>query len=175
MLTNLSKRSLGSIGKPHPKTQFTSKEDQQLMSLVQIYGDNNWEVIAQLMEGRNVRQCRERYTKYLSPDINRDPWSREEDNLLIEKHNQFGPKWVKISKFFNKRTDAAIKNRWNILLRQLPIRPDSPSSEPEPEQHENELEIATPEIISEKDQLFYVFERFAQNFYMCEENAFDSW
>lgn len=155
----LSKRSLGSIGKPHPKAQFSSKEDTQLIALVKYYGENNWELVSQLMENRNVRQCRERYTKYLSPDINRDPWTREEDSLLIEKHRQFGPKWVKISKFFNKRTDAAIKNRWNILLRQLPLPAPSPVSEPEDEQGTPVEANKEPEITDEKEKLFHVLEK----------------
>lgn len=55
--------------------------------------------------------------KYLSPKINKSPFTEEEDDLLIEKYNSFGPRWVKISKFFRNRTDSALKNRWNVLAR----------------------------------------------------------
>lgn len=112
-----SRHSEGSIGKPHPKMQFTPSEDAQLVKLVKTYGESNWETIANIMGNRNIRQCKERYMKYLSPDINRCPFTEEEDNILIEKYNAFGPRWVKISKFFNNRTDAALKNRWNVLVR----------------------------------------------------------
>ncbi|EAX97202.1 Myb-like DNA-binding domain containing protein [Trichomonas vaginalis G3] len=86
-----------------------------------------------MMKNRNARQCKERYTKYLSPDINRNPWTPEEDELLKEKLCQLGPKWVKISKLFDRRTDAALKNRWCILKKSLIISNDSSSSESEKE------------------------------------------
>lgn len=114
----LPKRPLRSVGKPHPKSQFSVREDTMLKTLVDHYGENAWELISQLMVSRNVRQCRERYTKYLSPEINKSPWTKAEDNLLWAKYKELGPKWMKISKFFNSRTDAAIKNRWHILVRQ---------------------------------------------------------
>lgn len=140
----ISRHSEGSIGKPHPKSQFTSQEDAQLLQLVSIYGEN-WEVISSIMGNRNVRQCKERYGKYLSPDINRKPFSKQEDELLIEKYNELGPRWVKISNYFNKRTDASLKNRWNVLVRHYSTNSTtssgyasnaaSPSSEPDEEYH----------------------------------------
>lgn len=112
-----SKKASPSLGKPHPKVQFTATEDQQLAALVQMYGEKNWNLIAHFMGNRNARQCRDRYTRYLSPDLNKKPWSPEEDALLISKFHEIGPKWVKMSKFFDNRTDYSLKNRWNVLLR----------------------------------------------------------
>jgi hypothetical protein len=40
------------------------------------------------------------------------PWSQSEDDLLRQKHSEFGPKWAQISPFFNGRSDVALKNRW---------------------------------------------------------------
>ena len=68
------------------------------------------------MQTRNARQCKDRYTNYLSPQINLNPWSQEEDDLLIKKVNELGNKWVKISKFFIGRSDNSIKNRWYTHL-----------------------------------------------------------
>ena len=117
----IKKKTHSAIGKPHPKQQFTIEEDMKLQSLVNNFGDKNWDLIAKCMGNRNERQCKERWTKYLSPNINNSPWSEEEDRLLVTKIEEMGQKWVKISKFFNNRTDANLKNRWNVLVRRAKL------------------------------------------------------
>ncbi|EAX98839.1 Myb-like DNA-binding domain containing protein [Trichomonas vaginalis G3] len=104
-------------GKPHPRTNFSKDEDNQLLELVQMYGVGNWNIIASKLENCNVRQVRERYLKYLSPNIEKGPWTHEEDFLLTQKYNEIGPKWKQIARFFPKRTDISVKNRMNKLMR----------------------------------------------------------
>lgn len=101
--------------KPHAK--FTPEDDDLLRSLVGKAKNIDWCEIARMMPGRNQRQCRERWTNYLCPTINNSEWTPEEDEILKEKVAQLGNKWVKISKFFNHRTDQMCKNRYNILER----------------------------------------------------------
>ena len=113
----LSKKSISAMGKPHPKEQFTPAEDSKLISIIQYIGDKNWESVSSMMGTRNARQCKERWTKYLSPSINKSAWTEAEDQLLLSKYSEIGPKWVKISSYFDNRTDASIKNRWNVLKR----------------------------------------------------------
>jgi hypothetical protein len=74
------------------------------------------------------------------PSLHTGEWTLEEDALLIEKQCQLGCKWVKIARFFPNRTDAMIKNRFNLLLRQSqkqgkleprqPPEPDPPWPDP---------------------------------------------
>ena len=64
------------------------------------------------MNGRNARQCRERWKHYLSSNRGKSPWTEEEDKLLLEKMEELGPKWTKIATFFQDRTDIQIKTRW---------------------------------------------------------------
>ena len=104
-------------GRSHPRCGFTPEEDCLLIDLVAQFGNDNWNTIASYMENRNARQCKDRYTSYLSPTINNDPYTEEEDRLLMQKYNEFGPKWVKISKFFQNRTDISVKCRWAVLNR----------------------------------------------------------
>lgn len=101
--------------KPHAK--FTREEDKELISLVDEYGDDQWMLIASMMENRNPRQCKERYLTYLSPKISKNQWSEEEDALLLKKYEQYGSKWVRISKCIPERTDAMCKNRFAVLKR----------------------------------------------------------
>ncbi len=49
------------------KSKFTPEEDARLQELVAQFGSDNWTVIAQNMDGRTPRQCRERWTYYLTP------------------------------------------------------------------------------------------------------------
>jgi len=95
------------------KRAFTLQEDERLIELVSMFGSTNWRVIASHLPGRSQRQCRERYKTYLAPGICHDPWTPEEDQLLREKFDEFGPKWAIISKFFRGRSDNNIKNRYN--------------------------------------------------------------
>jgi hypothetical protein len=51
----------------------------------------------------------------LDPNINKSPFSPEDDDLLWESHQQYGKKWVEIAaKSFNGyRSANQVKNRWH--------------------------------------------------------------
>lgn len=103
--------------KSHQKIKFSQEEDQKLIELVNLYGENNWGTITLFMQGRNIRQCRERWKHYLSPYVSNAPWTEIEDQLLIQKYIEYGPKWKKIAEFFPKRTYINIKNRFLLKKR----------------------------------------------------------
>lgn len=107
------------IFKKKPRSKFTQEEDIKLTQLVENYGDNDWQIISNQMPGRNVRQCRDRWRNYLSPDVVNGPWSNEEDDLLNKKYDEIGPSWKHIASFFPSRTDINIKSRWNLLQRKI--------------------------------------------------------
>jgi hypothetical protein len=100
-----------------PKVKFTKEEDEILIRLVGQVGTSDWSRVAQLFGSRNARQCRERYTNYLNPDLKAGEWTPEEDALLFHKAREYGPKWNHISKFFTARSDNALRNRWNLMHR----------------------------------------------------------
>jgi hypothetical protein len=96
---------------------FTPTEDQLLEAAIERLGTNDWDRIANQLPDRSARQCRERWTSFLSPDVNRMPWTTEEDALLFDLLQAHGPKWGALVPFFRNRTQNNIKNRWNTVLR----------------------------------------------------------
>ncbi len=61
---------------------------------------------------RDAKQCQERWTHHLDPNINHNPWTEEEDEQLLRLHKTHGNKWVDIAVFFQGRTNHDCKNRW---------------------------------------------------------------
>ena len=98
------------------RNTFSIEEDKKLNDLVARYG-MDWRQIATYMPGRNARQVKERWRNYLSSDVEYRPWTSDEDDLLCEKYREFGPRWKEISRFFEKRTEVHVKNRWRLLQR----------------------------------------------------------
>jgi hypothetical protein len=102
---------------PKGRRNFAADEDEYLTFLVQQYGVINWSLIASHMPGRTSRQCKDRWTHYLSPDVVQRRWSRREDALLHRLVDEHGHKWKLLESFFPGRCDISIKNRYNVLLR----------------------------------------------------------
>jgi hypothetical protein len=94
------------------RRKFTPEEDLQLRSLVERLGTKSWDEIAQYLPDRSARQCRNRYKNYLLDSLMTDPWTPEEDAILIRKFHQIGPKWVEIGKLLSGRSGNNVKNRW---------------------------------------------------------------
>ena len=91
---------------------FTEEEDQILKQLSTLEIENKWAFISSKLKGRTPRQCRDRYNHYLSPELKKDEWLKEEDDQLINLVQQYGTRWSYLSSFFDGRSPNHIKNRW---------------------------------------------------------------
>ena len=114
----ISHHSMNARGTSHQRLRhcaFSHSEDADLCSLVEKYGTDAWFTIAQQMVRRSARQCKERWQVLTVRELSRRPWTDEEDQLLVQKCFELGPKWKVLETFFVDRTSQSIKNRWNIL------------------------------------------------------------
>jgi hypothetical protein len=102
-----------------PRRKFTPEEDMKLRALVESIGTQSWEDIARFIPDRSARQCRDRYKNYLLESLVRDPWTPQEDALVVQKFHQIGPKWVEIGKMLSGRSGNNVKNRWHKHLCKL--------------------------------------------------------
>jgi hypothetical protein len=99
------------------KQKFSPEEDQYLRHLVSRYGPSDWKQISLHMNGRTVRQCRERWKSYLEPSLNKLDWTAQEDQLLLQKYEEIGPKWSRLALYFHARTDIDVRNRYHRIER----------------------------------------------------------
>ena len=101
------------------KTKWSVHEDKLLISFVnKSIRDNNaiiWNRIN--ISKRNSKQCKERYENHLRSNINRNPFSNDEINVIIQKQLEHGNKWTLISKYIPNRSPMQIKNIWHMKIK----------------------------------------------------------
>ncbi|CAA6668442.1 unnamed protein product [Spirodela intermedia] len=79
-------------------------EDEKLRQLVEKYGPQNWNLIAEKLHGRTGKSCRLRWFNQLDPRIRRTPFTADEEELLLAAHCAHGNRWSLIARLFPGRT-----------------------------------------------------------------------
>jgi hypothetical protein len=109
-----------------PKSKFTAAEDGRLRDIISRGQCQDWADVAKQMPGRNPRQCRERWNNYVNPSIISTPWTEAEDELLVKKVAELGPRWQKMTALFPNRSKNQIKNHWLARERRMERRYSQP-------------------------------------------------
>jgi hypothetical protein len=107
------------------KSRFTEEEDMKIIKCIEIMKvttfEIKWKKIASQLESRTSKQVREHYLNFLSPDVNKNPLTKAELNLLTQIVANYGNSskipWKKISAFFPGRTDVFLKNKYDHVKR----------------------------------------------------------
>ncbi|XP_061560563.1 transcriptional activator Myb isoform X2 [Phycodurus eques] len=127
--------SLAKPGKRHlGKTRWTREEDEKLKKLAELHGADDWKLIASLLSvslrnatktsrhsrhsgNRTDVQCQHRWQKVLNPELIKGPWTKEEDQRVIELVQKYGAKrWSVIAKHLKGRIGKQCRERWHNHL-----------------------------------------------------------
>uniref|UniRef100_A0A667Z2W8 V-myb avian myeloblastosis viral oncogene homolog-like 2b n=1 Tax=Myripristis murdjan TaxID=586833 RepID=A0A667Z2W8_9TELE len=99
------------------KVKWTQEEDDSLKALVQEVGPNDWKYIASFIPNHTEHQCQHRWFKVLDPDLVKGPWTKEEDEKVIELVNLYGNKqWAMVAKHLKGRLGKQCRERWHNHL-----------------------------------------------------------
>lgn len=62
-------------------------------------------------------QCQQRWTKVVNPELIKGPWTKEEDDTVIELVSRYGPKkWTLIARQLKGRIGKQCRERWHNHL-----------------------------------------------------------
>ncbi|CEM17376.1 unnamed protein product [Vitrella brassicaformis CCMP3155] len=116
--------------------RWMADEDERLKEAVKLHDGKNWKKIAALIPGRTDVQCLHRWHKVLMPGLVKGPWTSEEDIVLKELVEKWGPqRWTSLAQEVNRRCNTfrlgkQCRERWYNHLDPT-IRRDEWSAEEE--------------------------------------------
>lgn len=76
------------------KGPWTKEEDQKIIECI-AKKMTRWSEIAECVEGRVGKQCRERWFNHLDPTLRKCSWTPEEDEILVNGQAHYGNRSVR--------------------------------------------------------------------------------
>ena len=92
--------------------KWTPDEDEILRVSVLTHGGRNWKKISEYLEGRTDVQCLHRWQKVLRPGLVKGPWTKDEDEKVIQLVKEYGVKsWSFIARKLEGRLGKQCRER----------------------------------------------------------------
>lgn len=96
---------------------WTEEEDNLLTEVVNKFKGRSWKKIAECMKGRTDVQCLHRWQKVLNPELIKGPWTKEEDDLIMQLVERHGSRrWSLIASYLPGRIGKQCRERWHNHL-----------------------------------------------------------
>lgn len=102
------------------KTRFSKEESLFIVSLVESNEVTNWTAIAKACNAKfggnkTGPQCHQHYFRVANSSISKNPWRKEEDEMLKKLVEKYGFKWSQISQSLPGRPDTSCRRRWKAI------------------------------------------------------------
>mmetsp|Transcript_1629 Transcript_1629/g.10042 ORF Transcript_1629/g.10042 Transcript_1629/m.10042 type:complete len:291 (+) Transcript_1629:16-888(+) len=104
------------------RSTWTKEEEKKLVELVDTHGEGRWKEVAEQLRNKTGKQCREKWKNQLRPSIRNDPWTDQEEEIFVGAHIMYGNRWSFIAQCLEGRSENAIKNHWNAVMRRKNAR-----------------------------------------------------
>ena len=138
------------------RKRFSPAEDLLIKNLA-LNKELSWDDIAKRLPGRTGRQCRDRYNNYLNKLVIHKEWTQEEDDIIIQKYKELGPRWAQISNFLEGRSGNNVKNRWYkyIIKRENNITTTATMPRKKKSEMNSSANNSGTEEVKNEDTMFY--------------------
>eukprot|EP00750_Incisomonas_marina_P006553 INCI14643.1.p1 GENE.INCI14643.1~~INCI14643.1.p1 ORF type:complete len:457 (+),score=80.38 INCI14643.1:454-1824(+) len=109
-----------------PGSGWSVAEDNILIAAY-INDRMSFEQLTRQLPGKTREQCEARWLYYMQQTGNKGAWTRHEDQILHVCQKGYGNRWKSIKNFLPGRSENAVKNRWNAILRKTAPSPTDTS------------------------------------------------
>ncbi|KAK8866307.1 hypothetical protein M9Y10_009267 [Tritrichomonas musculus] len=131
---------------------WTSYEDRRLLAAIHRYGCNNWMAVATFVgNNRSKGQCCQRWARGLNPEIKKDKWLPEEEELLLKLVNSGEYKsWASIAAKMKIRSDVQCRYHYKLMTGSETLKYETIAQFPN-----SKIEICSPPsiILEEKQRI----------------------
>ena len=90
---------------------FSIHENNFIIELVKQFGED-WNEISKKLPGRTPKQIKDRYINYLRDGLKKEPWTKQEEQIILSMYQAIGPRWSRMMCNLPGRSGNDIKNRW---------------------------------------------------------------